>query len=198
MNLGSFGRYPAMGISQTEVNLLRLLDSAPRQKNQAKLIHFVTTSHELLEKLAAENSSEAISSVSKAKLNDYSYKIKELAARLASEMPDHASKVQDTIEEQNIPDVEKVGSLIDLSSGLRRRFISELEDGKTISDNKRDIGAPIRLDEAAQAYNAKHRKLQEDLTGEMVVLARQLKETSLLMNQSVQETEMVDKLDNML
>lgn len=32
-------RYPTMGISKTEVNLLRLLDSAPRQQNQAKLIH---------------------------------------------------------------------------------------------------------------------------------------------------------------
>lgn len=35
------------------------------------------------------------------------------------------------------------------------------------------------------------RKLQEDLTDEMVELARQLKESSLLMNQSVQETEKV-------
>lgn len=50
-----------MGISKTEVNLLRLLDSAPRQQNQAKLIHYVTTSRELLEKLAAENTSEGIS-----------------------------------------------------------------------------------------------------------------------------------------
>jgi hypothetical protein len=36
-----------------------------------------------------------------------------------------------------------------------------------------------------------HRKLQEDLTDEMVELARQLKESSLMMNQSVQETEKV-------
>lgn len=35
------------------------------------------------------------------------------------------------------------------------------------------------------------RKLQEDLTDEMVGLARQLKETSLLMNQSIQNTEKV-------
>lgn len=38
---------------------------------------------------------------------------------------------------------------------------------------------------------ALHRKLQEDLTDEMVDLARQLKESSLVMNQSVQETEKV-------
>jgi hypothetical protein len=36
-----------------------------------------------------------------------------------------------------------------------------------------------------------HRKLQEDLTGEMVELARQPKESSLTMNQSMQETNKV-------
>lgn len=35
------------------------------------------------------------------------------------------------------------------------------------------------------------RKLQEDLTDEMVVLARQLKESSLMLSQSVQNTEKV-------
>ncbi|CAN6223930.1 unnamed protein product, partial [Urochloa humidicola] len=55
-----FSRCPGMGISRTHVNLLRLLDSAPRQQNQAKLIHYATTSRELLEQLAAENTSEGI------------------------------------------------------------------------------------------------------------------------------------------
>uniref|UniRef100_A0A0A9CPL1 Uncharacterized protein n=1 Tax=Arundo donax TaxID=35708 RepID=A0A0A9CPL1_ARUDO len=45
-----------MGITRTEVNLLRLLDSAPRQQNQTKLVH------ELLEQLSAQSSSEGISS----------------------------------------------------------------------------------------------------------------------------------------
>lgn len=36
-----------------------------------------------------------------------------------------------------------------------------------------------------------NRKLQEDLTDEMVVLAQQLKENSLLMNRSLQDTEKV-------
>jgi SNARE protein 1 len=36
-----------------------------------------------------------------------------------------------------------------------------------------------------------HRKLQEDLTDEMVELARQLKESSLMMNQYVQEMEKI-------
>jgi SNARE protein 1 len=35
------------------------------------------------------------------------------------------------------------------------------------------------------------RKLQDDLTDEMVVLAKQLKESSLMMSQSVKNTEKV-------
>uniref|UniRef100_A0ACD5U0A8 Uncharacterized protein n=1 Tax=Avena sativa TaxID=4498 RepID=A0ACD5U0A8_AVESA len=54
-----------------------------------------------------------------------------------------------------------------------------------------DSGAPIKLDTEAQAHIEKHRKLQEDLTDEMVDLARQLKESSMLMNQSVQDTEKI-------
>lgn len=56
---------------------------------------------------------------------------------------------------------------------------------------ERDVGAPIRLNAEAQAQIEKLRKLQESFTDDMVELARQLKETSLLMNQSVQETEKI-------
>ena len=42
------------------------------------------------------------------------------------------------------------------------------------------------------------RKLQEDLTDEMVVLARQLKESSLLVNRSVQNTEKVETMINLI
>ena len=41
------------------------------------------------------------------------------------------------------------------------------------------------------AFAASNRKLQEDLTDEMVGLARQLKERSLVMSQSVKNTEKV-------
>ncbi|CAN6181767.1 unnamed protein product, partial [Urochloa humidicola] len=183
-----FSRCLAMGISRTHVNLLRLLDSAPRQQNQAKLIHYVTTSRELLEQLAAESTSEGITSVSKVKLNDYSDKIEEFAARLAPKVPDDAlHEIQDEYSSK----VEQEGSPIALSSGLRRRFASQVEAGQTVSEKERDVGALIRLDAEAQDQIEKHRNLQEGLTDEMVELARQLKETSLLMNQSVQETEKI-------
>ncbi|KVI12405.1 hypothetical protein Ccrd_009193, partial [Cynara cardunculus var. scolymus] len=48
---------------------------------------------------------------------------------------------------------------------------------------------PIKLDAAAQTHISKHRKLQEDLTDEMVGLAQQLKESTLMMNQSIKNTE---------
>ncbi|CAN6204025.1 unnamed protein product [Urochloa humidicola] len=173
-----------MGISRTHVNLLRLLDSAPRQQNQAKLIHYVTTSRELLEQLAAETTSEGLPSVSKVKLNEYSDKIDELC-KACSQSDDALHEIQEEYSSK----LEQAGSPIALSSGLRRRLTSQVEAGPTVSEKERGIGGPIRLDAEAQAHIEKHRNLQEGLTDEMVELARQLKEASLLMNQSVQDTE---------
>ncbi|EPS67885.1 hypothetical protein M569_06887, partial [Genlisea aurea] len=54
----------------------------------------------------------------------------------------------------------------------------------------------VKLDADAEAHIQKHRKLQEDLTEEMVGLARQLKESSLAMSQSIRNTEtMVDSTE---
>ncbi|KAG2633930.1 hypothetical protein PVAP13_2NG255200 [Panicum virgatum] len=143
-----------MRISRTQVNLLRLLKSAPRQQNQAKLIHYVMTSRELLEKLAAETTPEGISRISKGKFNEYSNKIEELAARLAPKVPDGALY---EIKEDCPSEVEQVGSPIDLSSELRRRLTFQVEAGQTVSEKERDVGAPIRLNAEAQAQIEKLR-----------------------------------------
>lgn len=181
-----------MGLSKVEVNLKRLLEAAPRQQNQAKLVHYVTTARELLEQLGAETTPEGISSVSKAKLSEYSEKIEALAARLAAPVSENEKPVDENREEESSCEGEKVESPISLSTGLRRRSTFHVEVGPSSHERKkRDIGAPIRLDAEAQAHIEKHRKLQEDLTDEMVDLARQLKESSLVMNQSVQETEKI-------
>ncbi|XP_066163964.1 uncharacterized protein [Oryza sativa Japonica Group] len=172
-----------MVLSKVEVNLIRLLEAAPRQQNQTKLVHYVTTARELLEQLGSETTPEGISSVSKAKTSEYSEKIEALAARLAAPEPENEMPVDENREVESSYEGDKPGSPISLSSGLRRRPIHERKD--------RDIGAPIKLDEEAQAHIEKHRKLQEDLTDEMVELARQLKESSLTMHQSVQETEKI-------
>uniref|UniRef100_A0A0D9XA65 Uncharacterized protein n=1 Tax=Leersia perrieri TaxID=77586 RepID=A0A0D9XA65_9ORYZ len=181
-----------MALSKVEVNLIRLLEAAPRQQNQAKLLHYVTTARELLEQLGAETTPEGISSVSKAKISEYSEKIEALAVRLAAPEPENEMPIDENREEESSFELEKAGSPISLSSGLRRRPVAHTEVGPSSHESKdRDIGAPIKLDAEAQAHIEKHRKLQEDLTDEMVDLARQLKESSLTMHQSVQETEKI-------
>ncbi|KAF2944360.1 uncharacterized protein [Oryza sativa Japonica Group] len=181
-----------MVLSKVEVNLIRLLEAAPRQQNQTKLVHYVTTARELLEQLGSETTLEGISSVSKAKTSEYSEKIEALAARLAAPEPENEMPVDENREVESSYEGDKPGSPISLSSGLRRRPIAHNVVGPSSHERKdRDIGAPIKLDEEAQAHIEKHRKLQEDLTDEMVELARQLKESSLTMHQSVQETEKI-------
>uniref|UniRef100_J3MUR9 Uncharacterized protein n=1 Tax=Oryza brachyantha TaxID=4533 RepID=J3MUR9_ORYBR len=190
-----------MSLSKVEVNLIRLLQAAPQQQNQAKLVHYVTTARELLEQLGTETTPEGISRcscvicslyVSKAKLSEYSEKIEALAARLAASEPENEMPIDENREEESSYEGEKPGSPVSLSSGLRRRPIAHMDVGPSSHEKKdRDIGAPIKLDAEAQAHIEKHRKLQEDLTDEMVELARQLKESSLTMHQSVQETEKV-------
>ncbi|KAG2607441.1 hypothetical protein PVAP13_4NG247800 [Panicum virgatum] len=162
-----------MRLNKVEVNL---------KQNQAKLLHYVTTARELLEQLGAETTPEGIST----KLSEYSEKIEALAASVPDEKP-----VVENREEEISYENTKVESPISLSSGLRRRPAAPVEVGPSHQERKGDMGALIKLDAEAQARIEKHRKLQEDLTDEMVELARQLKESSLMMNQSVQETEKV-------
>ncbi|KAG6416619.1 hypothetical protein SASPL_124052 [Salvia splendens] len=51
----------------------------------------------------------------------------------------------------------------------------------------------VKLDAAAHAHIEKHRQLQEDLTDEMVGLARKLKESSLMISRSIKNTEKVSE-----
>ncbi|GJN04111.1 hypothetical protein PR202_ga21629 [Eleusine coracana subsp. coracana] len=180
-----------MRLNKVEVNLRRLLEAAPRQQNQAKLVHYVTTARELLEQLGAETASEGTSSVSKAKLSEYSEKIEALAARLAASVPEDEKPIVESREIESSHEKEKAENSVSLSSGLRRRSTAHAEVGPNHHERKGDTGAPIKLDAEAQAHIEKHRKLQEDLTDEMVELARQLKESSLMMNQSVKQTEKI-------
>ncbi|RZC55530.1 hypothetical protein C5167_014375 [Papaver somniferum] len=158
-------------ISKTEVNLRRLLATAPQQKNQAKLINYVATLREQLEQLAAETTEDGLQRISKAKVSDYSEKTEALAAKLAAEPPVSPGPLEafdgDWVKE--IPSKPELGSQIP-SPRLRRRSHNKVEDRS----------APIKLDAEAQAHIEKHRKLQEDLTDEMVGLAQRLKESSLM------------------
>ncbi|KVH94266.1 Vesicle transport protein, Use1 [Cynara cardunculus var. scolymus] len=123
-----------MGLSKTEINLRRLLATAPRQQNKIKLVHYVATLREQLEELATEQTPEGfprldfftffVSSVSKAMVNDYSHKIEAIAAKLASSVSDtvpyHELRVKTSVKE-NIGKKEEES--ITLSPGLRRRLV---------------------------------------------------------------------------
>ncbi|XAR58628.1 hypothetical protein NMG60_11014103 [Bertholletia excelsa] len=177
-----------MVISKTEINLRRLLLAAPRQKNQAKLIHYVATLREQLEELAEEKSQEGLPRVSKAQLNEYSRKIESIASELAvPQVSEKPFPVTSTVE---IATKTSEEGPMPTSPTLRRRSVLHLNtEVRPHNVGETDNSAPVKLDAAARTHIEKHRKLQEDLTDEMVVLARQLKESSLMMNQSVRNTE---------
>ncbi|XP_024018952.1 uncharacterized protein LOC21407383 isoform X2 [Morus notabilis] len=186
-----------MGISKTEVNLRRLLAAAPKQQNQAKLVHYVATLRELLEQLA-EGVPRLIClyalRLSKAVVSDYSEKIEAVACRLTSMAPS-VQDPQESFEGVSIqgssPAVEEESHTTP-SEGLRRRSVlaSNIED-EACETTDANSSTPVKLDSVAQAHIEKHRKLQEDLTDEMVVLARQLKESSLIVNRSLQNSEKI-------
>nr|XP_023922059.1 uncharacterized protein LOC112033518 [Quercus suber]POE98454.1 vesicle transport protein use1 [Quercus suber] len=184
-----------MGISKTEVNLKRLVAAAPQQKKQAKLVHYVATLREQLEQLAQERTSEGLPRVSKAVVNDFSEKIEAIASKLAAPLTTPDTQVsQEPLEETAINESpSKTGENHILPTPrLRRRFVPASNSEDRIHDTaEADSSAPVKLGAAAQAHIEKHRKLQEDLTDEMVGLARQLKESSLMMSNSLQNTEKI-------
>ncbi|KAJ7955866.1 Vesicle transport protein USE1 [Quillaja saponaria] len=188
-----------MGLSKTEVNLLRLLAATPQQQNQAKLVHYVAVMREQLEQLAEERTPEGLPRVSKAMVSDYSEKIEAIASKIVTPLPEvkvsgehfetnsgkeNPSKAEDKIQSPPFSRIEK-----EIRGSLNRPS-SSIED-RTHEPAQADHSASVKLDTATQAQIEKHRKLQDDLTDEMVGLAKQLKESSLMMSQSIQNTEKI-------
>ncbi|KAG9155819.1 hypothetical protein Leryth_004070 [Lithospermum erythrorhizon] len=182
-----------MGLSKTEINLKRLLSAAPHQQNQAKLIHYVATLREQLELLGEERIPEGLPRVSKALLSEYSEKIEELADKLVAPK-EPIQEVQepnvDSSSSEASPKAEKGNG--QSMEGLRRRLVSASSPRARSRDSpEEDPSSPIKLDAGAKQHIDKHRKLQEDLTDEMVILARQLKESSVVMSQSINNTDKI-------
>ncbi|PSR94851.1 Vesicle transport protein [Actinidia chinensis var. chinensis] len=180
-----------MEISKTEINLRRLLSAAPQQQNQAKLIHYVATLREQLEELGEEKTPDGLPRLSKVQLNDYSEKIEAIASKLAVSVST-AQEPQAVLSVEESTSKTRGESPNITSPKLRRRIVpqSNIED-RSRNTVGTDNSAPVKLDAAAQAHIEKHRKLQEDLTDEMVGWARQLKESSLVMSQSIKNTEKI-------
>ncbi|XP_057539437.1 uncharacterized protein LOC130817630 [Amaranthus tricolor] len=175
-----------MGISKTEINLRRLLAAAPQQQNHTKLIHYVATLRELLEQLTEEITPEGLPRVSKAKVNDYSEKIESIASKLVS-----SEEIFVETSPEEIPlRVEEVK--VNPLPGLRKRSVpSSYVEERSHDNNPTDPSSLVKLDADSHSHIDKHRKLQEDLTDEMVGMARQLKESSLLISQSIQNAEKI-------
>ncbi|KAL5125742.1 hypothetical protein HKD37_02G005901 [Glycine soja] len=171
----------AMGISKTEVNLRSML-------------------REQLEQLAEERTLEGLPRISKAMLNDYSEKIEAIASKLVNHVVLTHEYLRRTTK--GILLKKTILKLRKESRYLRRRPVlfyccssDSLDRPASSTEDKAhelaetDHTSPIKLDATAHAHVEKHRKLQEDLTDDMVVLAKQLKESSLTMSQSLQNTE---------
>lgn len=131
--------------------------------------------------------------VSSAVVSDYSKKIEEIASELTAPLPE-IKVSQEPITRNSFKQSPKSDSENHMPSspGLRRRVVpaSNIKD-RTHEITEADASAPIKLDAAAEAHIQKHRKLQEDLTDEMVGLAQQLKERSLMMSRSLENTEKI-------
>ncbi|CAB81585.1 putative protein [Arabidopsis thaliana] len=180
-----------MGISKTEINLRRLLSAAPNQQNQSKLMHYVATLREQLEQLSEEKTPEGLPRVTKAKVNEYYEKIEAVASKIASQEPETEVSDEPFAKDSTSGSSPKIEDepRSPTSPQLRRRIVPASSKEQSFDAADADSSKPIKLDTAAQAHIDKHRKLQEDLTDEMVVLARQLKERSQAISQSVQNTE---------
>ncbi|XP_073139297.1 uncharacterized protein [Henckelia pumila] len=194
-----------MGLSKIEVNLRRLLATAPQQQNQAKLLHYVATLREQLEQLGEEKGPEGLPRVSKGQLSEYSNKVEAIATKLAEhesessvEVPQLPSLKTDAGGSPSKSEEESVYT----PRELRRRFVGLMFLLKIIIQGRsnwmlqhRVILRNTDINELATTHHQSLQSyaeiLQEDLTDEMVVLARQLKESGLVMNQSIQNTEKI-------
>ncbi|XP_040383480.1 uncharacterized protein LOC121055323 [Oryza brachyantha] len=87
-------------------------------------------------------------------------------------------------------EAKQITSPIVVSFELRRPLtIGQLEAEQPILAKERNVGEPLRSDAPDQPQIEKYKKLQEYLTDENIELARQLKDSNLVMNQAVQATE---------
>ncbi|CAH8272515.1 unnamed protein product [Arabidopsis lyrata] len=141
-------------------------------------------------RFSEEKTPQGLPRVTKAKVNEYYEKIEAVASRIAAQVTDtefsYENFAKDSTSDSS-PNIED-DTRSPTSPQLKRRIVPLCSKEPSYDA---DPSKPIKLDTAAQARIDKQRKLQEDLTDEMVVLARQLKERSQMISQSVQNTEKI-------
>lgn len=197
-----------MGLTKTEINLRRLLAAMPQQTNQAKLAQYIVTLKEQLALLTGESGQGNLPCISAEKAKEYAEQIEAAALRVnANElnMWDMLS-LKDNVLDGSKGSRENVSVALQedssSTSGLRKRLLpsSDTSSANTKHDTTRNeegqrtkagSNQALKVDSATLELIEKHRHLQEDLTDEMVDLARQMKEASLSMNQAVRDSEKV-------
>ncbi|KAI3838819.1 hypothetical protein MKX03_002595 [Papaver bracteatum] len=132
------------------------------------------------------------SRISKEKVSDYSKKIEILYTSCKTK----SLEAFDGDRVKEIPSKPEQGTHIP-SPRLRRRSHYKVKD-RLHEIKESDSSAPIKLDAEEHTHLKSignllisYEKLQEDLTDEMVGLAQRLKESSLMMSCSIQDTEKV-------
>jgi SNARE protein 1 len=192
-----------MGVSKAEVNLKRLLRAQGNQTNEAKLLHYVATMRSLLAELTGDPAhQDQLPTIPASRARDYAQQIDLVAQKLRGRGVEEHS--EDLVEDvavsawEPVGDesaqrgsggyVERAGEQQGMAS-MRRRLRGD--DVKSGSGGGKPGREAVRVDASLQSLVQRHRELQEGLTDEMVMLSAQLKESSLLMDQALHETDKV-------
>lgn len=177
-----------MGVSKAEVNLKRLLRAQVHQTNDAKLVHYVATMRALLADLTGDPQHQELATIPASRARDYAHQIDLVAQKLRgrSENPVHDDPVLPAPSDPNPNESDPNPNRV-VPAQMRRRLRGDDSNPKP----QQTVRAPVRVDASLQSLVQRHRELQEGLTDEMVVLSAQLKESSLLMDQALHETDKV-------
>ncbi|KAG0602926.1 hypothetical protein M758_10G052400 [Ceratodon purpureus] len=194
-----------MGVSKAEVNLKRLLRAQGNQTNEAKLVHYVATMRSLLAELTGDPAhQDQLPTIPASRARDYAQQIDLVAQKLQGRGVPEQELVEDVAMNDWEPSIDvepsrgesvREGSVkgdgvqgMGVSS-MRRRLRGD--DVKSGNSPGLPVREGVRVDASLQSLVQRHRQLQEGLTDEMVMLSAQLKESSLLMDQALHETDEV-------
>ncbi|KAH7295908.1 hypothetical protein KP509_27G070300 [Ceratopteris richardii] len=196
-----------MGLSKTEINLRRLLAAMPNQTNEVKLAQYIVTLREHLASLTGESGHNSLPCISEKKAKEYAEQIEAAASRIRANDMSMWDMLASRDYNADLPESSKELDLQEISpttAGLRRRAISgsrnkhETRGDESTNGEQDDAWKSLtnqdssaKVDSATLSFIEKHRHLQEDLTDEMVDLARQMKEATLAMNQAVEDSKKV-------
>lgn len=194
-----------MGLSPAEVRLRRLLASTPREGNPLKLLHNVAAMREQLVLLTRDRGHDDLPVIPASKAEEYGKQIDDLAERIEASAPpldiwealrsseDGRKTSTPAIESKSRTELEAVDENEESSLLGRQGLSPTLRRRRFQREQKVDQGGggAAKLDTATNQLVDKHRQIQDALIGEMAMFSEQMKNNSLLMEKSLQETARV-------